>query len=137
MKNYKTKLLLLTSLVVVIGLLGCVEDFFVSKEEKMLIGTWRKYDNWCSEYGTGWTDKLVLNKDHTCEYDRWGVCDGSGIEHFSGKWSYDVATRTITYNTISKEDGTPMNNDQIVISLSETNMTLCDFGGDQYYWTKQ
>lgn len=132
------KLATLACLTVMTGLFGCSKDDELSSEEKMLIGTWRRYDNYFAAYGDGWSDKLVLNSDHACLYDIWWTADGSSIEYTSGTWSYNASNRTLTYNTTSKDEyRRPWNVTRLVISLSETNMTLADFDGELFYWTKQ
>ncbi len=134
----KKLLVLPLMLFLALTLTDCRKNDKLSSEEKMLVGTWRKYDNYCAAYGGGWTSKLVLNSDHTCLFDYWWTCDGSSIEHTSGTWSYNASNNTLTYNTISDDvDSRPYNETQLIVSLSKTNMTLSYFDGGIEYWTKQ
>lgn len=136
----KRLLALLLVLFSALTLIDCSKkDDKLSSEEKMLIGTWRRYDNYFAAYGGGWCDKLVLNSDNTCLYDIWWAWDGSCTEYTRGTWSYNASNQTLTWNTISENDvdNRPFNETRFIISLSETNMTLAYSDGEMTYWTKQ
>lgn len=115
---------------------GCTK-FELSKEDKMLVGTYQRYDNYSANYGTGWIDRLVLNSDHTCLYDIWWTSDGSEIERTEGTWSFDRNTKILSYHTKSKDVGNrSFDCTGVVVSIDENQFTIIELNGNSTTWTK-
>ena len=133
----KKAIKLFTVVACILAIAGC-SKFGLSNEEKMLVGSYQRYDNYSAAYGNGWIDRLVLNSDHTCLYDIWWVGDGSSIEKTEGTWSFNKTTQTLSWHTISKDvDNRPFDHSGVVVSIDEKQFTIVEFDGSSTTWTKR
>lgn len=140
----RTFITFLMACAVLMGTVSCNKDNndddnnnWTSAQEKKLVGTWRLFDDYAAHYGTGWTDWMTLNSDHTFTWERWGDAWGENTEQSHGTWSYNANTLELRRKGNSEWDG-DFDRVDIVAELTDTKLTLLyELIQEVTTWTKQ